>query len=256
MTRDNFIGKTKITEKHTSLKGYIFMKIAVVTPYYKESIEILKKCHESVLAQTYEVSHVMVADGHYKPEIDEWDIEHVILPKAHHDNGSTPRLIGSYHAIGLEYDAIAYLDADNWFDSGHIENLVRLHETTNALFLSSSRVLCRIDGSIMGDCEQTDPDKFIDTSCMMFVKGSFNILDTWGLMPKYIQPLCDRVVFQAVKKSGVKRAHSEKKTMFFRCVKAGIYMSMGEVIPEGVLDKPDYKSMHKRWLDEGNAPIL
>ena len=38
-------------------------KIAVITPYYKESIEVLSQCHESVLKQQgdFIARHFMVA---------------------------------------------------------------------------------------------------------------------------------------------------------------------------------------------------
>jgi glycosyltransferase involved in cell wall biosynthesis len=231
------------------------MKVAVITPYYKESIEFLENCHQSVLNQTYPVSHIMVADGFPNNEIDNWAVDHIILPHAHGDNGSTPRLIGSYHAIGLGYDAIAYLDADNWYMNNHIESLIELHNNTGANFLSSSRFLCRLDGSVMGDCKQTDPDKFIDTSCMMFVKSSFFILGNWVLMPKYMQPLCDRVMLYWIKKSGIVHAHINLQSVFFRCSKEGVYLDLGEEIPEGVLKKPDYEYMFKRWVEEGNTPL-
>lgn len=91
------------------------MKVAVITPYYKESLDILQKCHESVKKQNHPSLHVMVADGFPVDDISQWDCNHIILPLGHNDIGSTPRLLGSYHAIGLGYDAIAFLDADNWY---------------------------------------------------------------------------------------------------------------------------------------------
>src|SRR5206468_601045 len=101
-----------------------------------------------------------VSDGNPRSELASWPIDHVTLPHRHDDIGSTPRLIGSYHAIGLGFDAVAFLDADNWYGEDHIESLVRLHQTTCAGLVSSSRMLCRLDGSVMGPCAISDPDKF------------------------------------------------------------------------------------------------
>ena len=47
----------------------------------------------------------------------------------HGDIGSTPRLIGSYHAIGLGVDAVAFLDADNWY--GQTTSLICLRGWMN-----------------------------------------------------------------------------------------------------------------------------
>ena len=56
------------------------MRIAVVTPYYKEPTDILRRCHDSVMAQTCPVTHIMVSDGHPNPEVDQWNAIHVRLP--------------------------------------------------------------------------------------------------------------------------------------------------------------------------------
>ena len=46
--------------------------VAVITPYYKENKEILRTCHESVLLQAPEVDHILVADGHPNPSVEDW----------------------------------------------------------------------------------------------------------------------------------------------------------------------------------------
>ncbi|MCW9040229.1 MAG: tetratricopeptide repeat protein, partial [Rhodospirillales bacterium] len=45
------------------------VKVAVITPYYGEDLEILKRCHDSVATQTHPCTHFMVADGRPKAEI-------------------------------------------------------------------------------------------------------------------------------------------------------------------------------------------
>ena len=147
--------------------GHALPRVAVITPYYKEPLQVLRQCHESVLAQSEPCLHVLVADGHPRPRINRWQAEHVRLPRSHGDIGSTPRLIGSYHAIGLGVDAVAFLDADNWYRPDHIANLVTAMDEHQADFVSSSRTLCRLDGSVMGACPLTDP-AFIDTNAMLF----------------------------------------------------------------------------------------
>ncbi|MEI9963395.1 MAG: glycosyltransferase [Caulobacteraceae bacterium] len=108
------------------------LRVAVVTPYFKEPLELLRQCHLSVARQTYPCLHVMVADGFPQAALDGWQIDHLTLPRPHGDIGSTPRLVGCYHAIGLGFDAVAFLDADNWYREDHVETLVRLHERTGA----------------------------------------------------------------------------------------------------------------------------
>jgi glycosyltransferase involved in cell wall biosynthesis len=100
------------------------MKVAVVTPYYREPIEKLRRCHDSVMAQTRACTHFMVADGFARDEIDDWDVQHIRLPLGHADFGNTPRCLGALSALNQGFDGFAYLDADNWYHPEHAESLV------------------------------------------------------------------------------------------------------------------------------------
>ena len=99
------------------------MKAAVITPYYKEELETLLRCHLSVRAQEVECRHFLVADGFANETIRQSDCEHICLSTPHHDNGNTPRAIGALSAINKGFEVIFFLDADNWFelDHGHLE---------------------------------------------------------------------------------------------------------------------------------------
>jgi glycosyltransferase involved in cell wall biosynthesis len=227
------------------------LSVAVITPYFKESLDVLRQCHESVVRQSYPCLHVMVADGAPIAEISNWSNDHVILPKSHNDIGSTPRLVGAYHAIGLGVDAVAFLDADNWYRRDHIETLVRLFESTSAPFLSSSRMLCRPDGSEMAACPYTDPAKFIDTNCMMFERSGFPVLAQWALMPSYAHLIGDRVMLYYVRTANIRQAHSGETSVFYRCAKEGLYHKLGEPLPPGVGPAPDYESAFAMWVANG-----
>lgn len=230
-------------------------KVAIVTPYHDVSLQQLEQCHQSVLAQTVPCIHVLVADGHPEPRVGDWDVDHVVLPVCHADIGSTPRLIGCYHAIGLGVDAVAFLDADNWYQPDHIETLMDCRESNGAGFVSSSRLLCRLDGTTMGPCPITDPDRFIDTSCMLFGREAFYLLHHWALMPRYAHLIGDRVMLHHVRESGIVRCHSEKHTVCYRCGKEGLYRQMGEDVPPGVQPRPDYETAFQRWVKDGNPPL-
>lgn len=230
-------------------------RVAVVTPYHGEDLELLEQCHQSVMAQTIPCLHVLVADGHPDARVDDWNVNHVVLPACHADIGSTPRLIGSYHAIGLGVDAVAFLDADNWYQPHHIENLMDCRRKSGAGFVSSSRLLCRLDGTPMGPCPVTDPDRFIDTNCMLFGREAFHLLHHWVLMPHYAHLIGDRVILHHVRESGVLRCHSNRHSVCYRCGKEGLYRQMGERIPPGVQPKPDYDSAFQQWVQDGFPPL-
>ena len=230
--------------------------VAVITPYYRESLDQLEQCHRSVKEQKWPCLHVLVADGIPQDAIHAWDAHHVVLPRAHGDIGSTPRLIGCYHAIGLGVAAVAFLDADNWYHPMHIRGLMEQHHNTGAAFISSSRMLCRLDGSVMAPCPITDADGFIDTNCMLFTKHAFPLLHHWVLMPGYGHLIGDRIMMYHVRRSGLKLSHNPAATVFYRCGKEGLYHQLGEPIPSGVKPKPDYQTSFKNWEKEGNPPLI
>ena len=230
-------------------------RVAVITPYHKESSKILEQCHQSIHNQTIPCLHVLVADGHPNKTVKHWDAHHVVLPCSHDDIGSTPRLVGAYHAIGLGVDAIAFLDADNWYREDHLEQMLRTMDQEGADFVSSNRTLCRLDGSEMGPCPLTNPENFVDTNCMMLGKAAFPILHQWSLMPDYGHLIGDRIMLHHIKQAGLKRFHINTASVFYRCGKAGLYHQMKEPIPAGVEPKPDYASSFRQWIADGNPPL-
>ncbi|MFN9547747.1 MAG: glycosyltransferase family 2 protein [Cyanobacteriota bacterium] len=232
------------------------IKIAVVTPYFNESLSVLSDCHLSVASQTHSCLHVIVADGKPLSVIDDWNVHHIRLPHCHNDVGSTPRLIGAYHAIGLGYDAIAFLDADNWFASDHISQVVNIIKTENPDFISTNRFLCRPDKTIMCSCPFTNPKIFIDTSCMIFMRNSFPLLANWVLMPQYGHPISDRIMLYHIRQARLHHVHLEQKTVFYRCQKEGIYHHLGEDIPAGVKKAPNYKLLFDLWVEDGHEPLI
>jgi hypothetical protein len=234
----------------------VLMKIAVITPYCREIEPVLLDCHRSVLAQTVPCTHVMVADGCPSQAVQSWKVDHVILPRPHADYGSTPRLVGAYHAVGLGFDGVAFLDADNWYRHDHLETLLELHRRTHAPLLASSRMLCRLDGSIIGPCETSHVDKFIDTSCMLLMRPAFELLANWCLMPAYAHVISDRVFLYLARAAGMKLAHSPEITLYYRCGKSDSYDAIGEVPPPGARPPPDYWTAFRRWVDDGFPPLI
>lgn len=230
--------------------------VAVVTPYWGEDLALLEHCHQSVRAQTHPCLHVLVADGRPRPEIEGWQAHHVILPLSHGDIGSTPRLIGCFHAIGLGVEAVAFLDADNWYEPRHIAGLMEARREQGAAFVSSGRMLWSLEGHAMAPCPLINPDSFIDTSCMLFAREAFGLLHHWVLMPDYGHLIGDRIMYHHVRQSGLPMAHVPLPTVNYRCGKAGLYQLLGAPIPAGVQPRPDYEASFTRWVADGQPPLL
>jgi glycosyltransferase involved in cell wall biosynthesis len=180
------------------------MRVAVVTPYYKEPLDVLERCHESVKRQTHPCAHFMVADGHPQQEVSEWQgVNHFVLPFSHGDFGNTPRACGGMSAFNQGFDAVAYLDADNWYREEHVESLVAAATQHQASVAFSYRQIVLSTGEPCPFVDQGELDgSRIDTSCYFFTKEAAFLAPVWAMMDPRFAPMCDlfmrRVVGQRV----------------------------------------------------------
>jgi len=56
--------------QHFKVEGMDTKRPIVITPYYKEDPALLRRCMDSVRAQTVPAEHFLVADGHPQDWID------------------------------------------------------------------------------------------------------------------------------------------------------------------------------------------
>lgn len=193
------------------------MKVAVVTPYYQESLPVLRRAHASVTAQTHPCRHIMVADGFGRDSVDRWPVEHIKLDEPHRDNGNTPRHLGAMAALEQDCDAVAFLDADNWYEPDHIAGLVDLHERTGAPVLSSRRRIVSLAGdTLLPAGEPRDGHGHNDTSTLMVTRAAFGLLGLWASMGPVFSPICDTVFFYAALFRGLQHAWHDRPTTVFQ----------------------------------------
>jgi glycosyltransferase involved in cell wall biosynthesis len=208
------------------------MQVAVITPYHKEGRETLQRCHDSVLTQSVECRHFLVSDGCANEDVAHWDCEHLILPVAHHDNGNTPRAIGALSAINRGFDVICFLDADNWLCPNHASEAIKLKSNEPSLDIAVlRRQIVLPDGTLVPDDSEDEEKEHIDTSCYAFFESSFSILPLWAMMPTFLSPICDRIIFSAIKAKGLKLAWSPQKSLYFTSNYRQHYINAGGVPP-------------------------
>lgn len=231
------------------------MRIAVVTPYFKEPLEKLTRCHQSVLRQTHPCDHIMVADGFPLDEIDTWKVNHIRLGQNHADYGDTPRIIGTASAATLGYDAIVLLDGDNWFEPDHIESLVKVQTETNAQVVTCPRWLRRQDGSPLDVCTESDGNVFNDTNCYLIMHPVFPIFRAWAFKDPTLGIIGDRVFWEAIKANNLSIARSAKATVNYETRFACHYWQRGEKPPENakvivrLTDGSHHMVSHQRYLE-------
>lgn len=192
------------------------MRVAVITPYYKESTDTLVRCFESVLQQKIKADHFFISDGFPNLDIERVVKFHVTLPRAHADNGNTPRGIGGLIASKSGYDFIAYLDADNWFLQGHLEASILKHFESGAPIITSFRTFYDQAGNRLPITEPAeDMLHHVDTSCFLVSRDAFKILPVWSQMPQRLGPICDRVFLACMKYHRYQFVSTKQRTVAF-----------------------------------------
>jgi hypothetical protein len=229
-------------------------RVAVISPYYRETPVILRDCLDSVLTQTHPCTHFLVADGHPQDLSARKSVEHFILPRSHRDAGNTARAVGSLSAMNQGFDAVAYLDADNWYYPDHVESMVALHRATAAAVCTATRTINRLDGSLMyTDLLESNGREHVDTSCLFITRPAFRVLPVWGMMPPQLGPLCDRVMWGAIRGHRFTTAHNPQPTVAFRTQYEAHYRAIGEPPPPGAKSNADSTGVAYRWWQSLSA---
>ncbi len=223
------------------------MKVAVITPYHKEEKKVLTRCCQSVADQTHHVTHILVADGFPSDVPKQFLAEHIVLSKPHRDFGDTPRLMGSLSAMAQGFDAICFLDADCWFEKDHVETLVSLYKKSGADVITATRMLRKLDESILGVCTESDGKKFNDTNCYFISRKAYGVLPVWVYKEPCLAVVGDRVFWGELKKKHT-TFHSLKPTVNYTTIFTHHYVMRNEIPPKGskiitsVLDNGVFKS--------------
>jgi len=208
------------------------MKVAVVTPYYREKPDVLARCNQSVVNQTYkDVKHFMVADGFAQHYIDTWHCEHIRLPNIG-DSGNSPRVVGAIAAEAQGFNAIVLLDADCWLEPNHVQQLVESMASTGASVVTCPRNLYRPDGTFMAVDTESDGNAFNDTNCYLLHRDVFPTFAAWLFQGKKLAYVVDRMFWNAVKTSGQRIVRSPHATVNYETTLACHYEWNGQVPPE------------------------
>ncbi|WP_343734960.1 glycosyltransferase [Acidovorax sp.] len=217
------------------------MKVAVITPYFKESEAVLRRGMDSVQRQTYRnFVHYMVADGHPRPEVME-GYERVVavnLPSAHADYGCTPRSVGALLALNEGADVACFLDADNLFEPEHLESLVSAYQRAiddgaplDAVF--GSRYIFLPGHEHLRLVSQEDVSRqHVDTSCMSFHRSAAFVWTLWGMIPRAATPKCDRLMFDLVRAHRLRMEWTDRWTVLYESNWSYDYQQAGIPIPD------------------------
>ena len=171
-------------------------RVAVITPYCSEPLELLRRCHDSVLAQETPCTHFFVADGPGQPALAGWDCRHIVLGVTHADIGNTPRGLGALAAMNEGFDCIAFLDADNWWAPDHLHRAIASQAEQSCAVVFASRNIVFPDGRRLTRMPDEDQaQRLADTSAMVLFAPAFSSVALWAQIPSLLAENGDRVVF-------------------------------------------------------------
>lgn len=208
------------------------MKVAVITPYHRESYSILERCHRSVIEQDYlNLVHIMVADGEKHPGVDKWNkIEHIILGSCHDDAGATPRALAAISAFSRNFDAVAFLDCDNTYEPTHISHMVSIINTS--IVATATRNICTTAGEILyTDTIESNGTDFCDTNCLFIKRDALSLLTNWIVSKEY-RLWSDRLFWSSIIQNKISKVHSNTPTVNYYSKWAWHYQHAGRIPPD------------------------
>lgn len=191
-------------------------RVAVVTPYYRVAPDKLQRCCASVAAQRMACDHILVADGEPQPLPEGGRLIHMVLPANVGNCGATPRGFGAQYAFAQGYDAVAFLDADNWYEPGHVELAVqKLHDAQLDVVFARRRVVFE-DGEVLAQPDPQDADgRHVDTNCFVFSKRVAWLMGLWAMYPKEFGAGEDRLMRTLIQQRGLKTALLDAPTVWY-----------------------------------------
>lgn len=216
------------------------MRLAVITPYYQETDDQLARCHDSVIRQqNVDVRHFMIADGWPKTYCQRADIEHLILPTCHRDAGATPRSIAAISAFSQGYDAIAFLDADCWYEPVHLELMTRTLNHAAADAVVATRSIYDSNNDLLYvDRVESNGVNMVDTNCMFLTRRALPFLAAWITEKKHAL-ISDRIFWQACLTGGLRMIRCDNPTVGYVTKWAWHYQYANKPIPPNTV-----------WLDQ------
>jgi predicted O-linked N-acetylglucosamine transferase (SPINDLY family) len=191
-------------------------RVAVVTPYYRIEPAKLQRCCASVAAQRLACDHILVADGEPQALPDIAGLIHMVLPANVGNCGATPRGFGAQYAFAQGYDAVAFLDADNWYEPDHVEQALQRLEQQQLDVVFARRNVVFEDGQPLGQPDPEDADgRHVDTNCYVFSKRVAWLMGLWAMYPKEFGTGEDRLMRHLIRQRGLKTSLLETPTVWY-----------------------------------------
>jgi len=214
-------------------------KIAIVTPWNGHNEDWLRFCMQTVREQTLKVDHLVVLDE--IPALFS-QVRCLQLPArdfgsnifGHEDVGNLARGLGAMLCAAEGYDAIGFLDADNWIDHDHVEQLWEGHTDTGSAVVAARRQMHALDGELLYQESDAHARSHVDTNCMFLTRAAFDLLSIWTQIPSDLAAVGDQLFWRVVRQwLREEPPYLSSPTVHYRTAYAVHYEGIGREPPPG-----------------------
>lgn len=134
-------------------------------------------------------------------------------------------------AVGEGYDAIAFLDGDNWYAPDHIERCVQVAREQEVDFVTSRRHWARADDRVGRRGRGRKRRLRVDTNCSSCCAAP-STASRAGPDAQADDDVVRPLLLGSLRGEGLIEADTGMRTVFYLCTWANIYATVGEKAPE------------------------
>ena len=173
--------------------------INVITPCFNEDLNIILRNLKSINEQTIsnlEYKQLVIFDGIKRNDVinnDNLKFNNLLfftLRNNHNDYGDYARKIGTKISLKNKVSAITYLDADNYVDNNHLEEILSCYnETKKDIIISKRRLIDRFNQK-----HEDIEVNFFDTNSITFFNDAIKIGLLWANYPLQLSLIGDRII--------------------------------------------------------------
>ena len=176
---------------------YEVIMLLIITPAFLEDENILKRNILSVKNQNFnkDYCHSVIFDGVDRLEIFKKQYANIKnlfffqVKNNHDDYGDYIRRLGTKICLSRGFNAISYLDADNYIEENHLKQIYDIHKNKKKNIVISRRRLLSDSENVI----ETSSD-FYDTNTITLFNDCIQIGLKWGKYPRELSLLGDRII--------------------------------------------------------------
>jgi hypothetical protein len=192
-------------------------KVGVITPHFSAEPQHFRHCVLSVRRQTIPCIHYVVCDGDEPVWPDNpRDTCVARIPGPHRDGGNAACAVGGMLAAADGCDAVAFLDADAWYEPDHIQSLFEIHRQTGAVICTSGRKLFTREGQLLGSSPDIDGERCVDRSGLFLLRVVFGLISHLATVHAGQRPPRVQSIWDQFKESAAIRVHTGRDTLACR----------------------------------------